>query len=160
MKHLEALLDVYPDACIVVTHRDPSRVLASYVELIVGFRAIYERDLDSAAIAAEQLEVWASGAERAIAVRGRHDPAQFHDVMFDELVADPIGTVRRIYDRFGLELTGENERRMREWQAGTVEGKRDNRPPRPDLGLGDDRVRERFAAYMRHFGLAAEQGRR
>jgi len=160
MKHLDALLDVYPDACIVWTHRDPSRVLASYVELIVGFRAIYERDLDSAAIAAEQLEVWASGAERAIAVRGRHDPAQFQDVVFDELVADPIGTVRRIYDRFGLELTPENERRMREWQAGTVEGKRDNRPPRPDLGLGDDRVRERFAAYMRHFGLAAERGRR
>ncbi len=159
MKHLEALLDVYPDACIVWTHRDPARVLASYVELIVGFRAIYEQDLDRAAIASEQLEVWAAGAERAIAVRARHDPAQFLDVMFDELVADPIGTVRRVYDRFGLELGADAERRMREWQAGTVEGKRDGRPPRAELGLGDARVHERFAAYMRHLDLAPERRR-
>ena len=157
MKHLGALLEVYPDACVVWTHRDPARVLASYVELIVGFRAIYERDLDSAAIAAEQLEVWAAGAERAIAVRARHDPAQFHDVMFDELVADPIGAVRRIYDRFGLVLTAEAEQAMRAWQATTVEGKRDGRAPRPDLRLGDERVHARFAAYMRHFDLAPER---
>ena len=159
MKHLRALLDVYPDACVVWTHRDPARVLASYVELIVGFRAIYEQDLDSAAIAAEQLEVWAAGAERAIAVRERDDRAQFHDVMFDELVADPIGSLRRIYDRFGLELTADAEQAMRAWQATTVEGKRDGRPPRADLGLGDERVHERFAAYMRHFDLAPEHRR-
>ena len=57
-------------------------------------------------------------------------------------------------------LTAENEERMRRWQAGTVEGRRDNRAPRPELALGDDRVRERFAAYMRHFDLAPERGRR
>jgi hypothetical protein len=160
MKHLQALLAVYPDACVVWTHRDPARVLASYVELIAGFRAIYEQDIDRAAIASEQLEVWAAGAERAIAVRARHDPARFHDVMFDELTADPIGTVRRIYDRFGLDFTPDAERRMRAWQAGTVEGRRDGRPPRADLGLDDARVHERFAAYMRHFDLAPERGRR
>jgi hypothetical protein len=160
VKHLESLLEVYPDACIVWTHRDPARVLASYVELIAGFRAIYERDIDRAAIATEQLEVWAAGAERAIAVRGRHDRAQFHDVMFDELVADPIGTVRRVYDRFGLDFTADAEQRMRAWQASTVEGKRDGRPARADLGLGDARVHERFAAYMRHFDLAPERGPR
>ena len=159
MKHLEALLDVYPDACIVWTHRDPARVLASYVELIVGFRAIYEQDLDRAAIASEQLEVWAAGAERAIAVRARHDPARFLDVMFDELVADPIATVRRVYERFGLELGADAERRMRAWQAGTVEGTRAGRPPRAELGLDDARVHERFAAYMRHFDLVPERKR-
>ena len=159
VKHLQALLQVYPDACVVWTHRDPARVLASYVELIVGFRAIYEQDLDRAAIASEQLEVWAAGAERAIAVRKRHDSAQFLDVMFDEMVADPIGTVRRVYDRFGLALTADAEQRMREWQATTVEGKRDGRPARADLGLGDERVHDRFAAYMRHFGLAPERRR-
>jgi hypothetical protein len=157
MKHLEALLEVYPDACVVWTHRDPARVLASYVELIAGFRAIYEEDIDRAAIASEQLEVWAAGAERAIAVRARHDPAQFHDVMFAELVADPIGAVRRIYERFGLALTAEAEQEMRAWQATTVEGKRDGRPARADLRLDDARVHERFAAYMRHFALAPER---
>src|SRR6185436_571841 len=122
VKHLAALLAVYPDACIVQTHRDPSQVLASYVELIAGFRAIFERDIDRAAIAREQLEVWASGAERAIAVRAAHDPAQFHDVFFRDFIADPIRAVREIYDRFGLTLSAEAEQRMRAWQGGDPDG--------------------------------------
>jgi hypothetical protein len=31
MKHLRALLAAYPDACIVQTHRDPLRIIASLV---------------------------------------------------------------------------------------------------------------------------------
>ena len=157
LKHLADLLAVYPDACIVQTHRDPAQVLASYVELIAGFRAIFERDIDRGAIAREQLEVWASGAERAIAVRARHDPAQFHDVFFRDFVADPIATVRAIYDRFGLVLSDDAERRMRAWQSGDPDGA-GKRPRRADDDADLPRavVLDRFAAYMRHFDLAAE----
>ena len=157
MKHLADLLAVYPDACIVQTHRDPTQVLASYVELIAGFRAIYERDIDRGAIAREQLEVWAAGAERALAVRARHDPAQFHDVFFRDFVADPIATVRAIYARFGLTLDAEAERRMRAWQSGDPDGA-GKRPRRvvDDADLPRAVVLDRFAAYMRHFDLAAE----
>ena len=46
MKHLRALLEVYPDACIVQTHRDPTRVMSSYISLIAGFRALFEERID------------------------------------------------------------------------------------------------------------------
>jgi hypothetical protein len=157
VKHLAALLTVYPDACIVQTHRDPAQVMASYVELIAGFRAIFERDIDRAAIAREQLEVWAAGAERAIAVRAAHDPAQFHDVFFADFVADPIGVVRGVYERFGLALSPEAERRMRAWQGGDPDGA-GARPRRAvdDLGMPRAAVHDRFGAYMRHFDLRPE----
>jgi hypothetical protein len=133
--------------------------MASYVELIAGFRAIFERDIDRPAIAREQLEVWAAGAERAIAERARHDRAQFHDVFFRDFVADPIATVRAIYDRFGLALTDEAERRMRAWQGGDPDGAH-ARPRRPaedeHLGMPRAAVLDRFAAYMRHFDLRPE----
>jgi hypothetical protein len=157
MKHLRALLDVYPDACIVQTHRDPSRVLSSYVNLIAGFRAIFEPDIDRAAIAREQLEVWAAGAERAIAVRRAHDPAQFFDLYFSDFVADPIGSINRIYECFGLVLGAEAERRIRHWQASTAEGRLGT--PRDALesaGISREAILDRFAAYMRHFDLRAE----
>ena len=125
LKHLEALLAAYPDACIVQTHRDPTKVMASYVELIAGFRAIFEHDIDRAAIAREQLEVWAAGADRAIAVRAAHDPAQFHDVFFGDFIADPIAAVRGIYARFGLTLSDDG----RAPDAG-VAGRRSRRGPR------------------------------
>jgi hypothetical protein len=123
MKHLAALLEVYPDACIVQTHRDPTKVLSSYISLIAGFRALFERDIDRAAIAREQVEVWAAGADRAIAVRRQHDPAQFFDLQFRDFVGDPIGSVRRIYDQFGLTLTDAAKTRLRAWQASNPEGK-------------------------------------
>jgi len=157
MKHLRALLAVYPDACIVHTHRDPSRVLSSYINLIAGFRAIFERDIDRAAIAREQLEVWAAGAERAIAVRREQATAQFFDLYFSDFVADPIGSVQRIYERFGVAFAADSERRMRQWQATTPEGKVGTAPqPVADVGLSRDKILDRFAAYMRYFDLKAE----
>jgi hypothetical protein len=157
LKHLAALLAVYPDACVVQTHRDPAQVMASYVELIAGFRAIFERDIDRAAIAREQLEVWAAGAERAIEERARRDAAQFHDVFFRDFVADPIAAVRAIYDRFGLVLTDEAEARMRAWQGGDPDGAHAKpRRASDDLGIPRAAVLDRFAAYMRHFDLRPE----
>jgi hypothetical protein len=157
LKHLADLLTVYPDACVIQTHRDPSQVMASYVELIAGFRAIYERDIDRAAIAREQLEVWAAGAERAVAVRARHDAAQFHDVFFRDFVRDPIGSVRGIYERFGLTMSDDAERRMRAWQGGNPDGG-GPRQPRvwEDVELPRAAVLDRFAPYMRHFDLTVE----
>lgn len=157
LKHLDALLAVYPDACIVQTHRDPTQVLASYVELVAGFRAIFERDIDRAAIASEQLEVWAAAAERALAVRARHDPSQFHDVFFRDFVADPIASVRDIYARSGLTLSSDAERRMRAWQGGDPDGAH-ARPRRadPTLGIPPERIRERFGAYLERFDLGED----
>jgi hypothetical protein len=157
LKHLEALLAAYPDACIVPTHRDPTKVMASYVELIAGFRAIFEHDIDRAAIAREQLEVWAAGADRAIAVRAAHDPAQFHDVFFGDFIADPIAAVRGVYARFGLTLSDAAERRMRAWQGGDPDGAHARpRPAADDLGIPPAVIRDRFAAYLRHFDLRPE----
>lgn len=160
LKHLDALLAAYPDACIVQTHRDPAHVLASYVELVAGFRAIFERDIDRAAIASEQLEVWAAAAERALAVRARHDPAQFHDVFFRDFVADPIASIREIYGRFDLTLSHDAETRMRAWQGGDPDGAH-AKPRRadPTLGIPPERIRERFATYLTRFDLAEGEPR-
>lgn len=157
LKHLAALLTVYPDAFVVQTHRDPAEVLASYVELIAGFRAIFERDIDRGAIARQQLEVWAAGAERALAVRAARDPAQFADVFFRDFTADPIATVRTLYARAGRALTAEAEARMRAWLAADHDGAQ-ARPRRSaeDADLPRALVHDRFAAYMRHFDLAPE----
>jgi hypothetical protein len=157
MKQLRALLTVYPDACIVQTHRDPSQVLASYVELISGFRAIFERDIDRGAIAREQLEVWAAGAERALAVRAGYSKAQFHDVFFRDFTADPLGTVEAIYDACGLVLSPQAERSMRAWMDRSA-GEASTRGPRTvdDADIPRAMVLERFAAYMQHFDLRPE----
>ena len=59
MRYLDAFLEVYPDACVIQTHRDPLSVFPSYLSLITGFRGLAERDIDPGEIARHQVELWA-----------------------------------------------------------------------------------------------------
>lgn len=157
MKKLASLLDVYPDARIVWTHRDPAAVMSSYVSLISGFRALYERDIDREAIGREQLEVWAAGADAGIRVRRERDPSQFFDLHFGDFNADPVAAVERIYAHFGLELSPEAGRALRAHVAGNPREKHGAHRHRMDeTGLERGQIHERFGAYMEHFGIEPE----
>jgi hypothetical protein len=59
LRHLPSLFKVYPDACVVWTHRDPAQVLPSYCSLMAGFRAIWEDNTDPKDMSDRQLELWA-----------------------------------------------------------------------------------------------------
>ena len=43
LENLDALLDVFPDAKIIQTHRDPVRVVASYASMMAHGRARLQR---------------------------------------------------------------------------------------------------------------------
>ncbi len=157
LRHLRALLAVYPDACIVQTHRDPARVLPSLSSLIAGWRGLYEDGVDGRAIASWQLELWASTLEDGLAVRRSHDPARFFDLHFREIVSDPVGAVGRLYAHFGLELGDEAKRRMRSWHAENPQGKHgEHRYEADEFGLTPGRMAERFEGYLRAFDVEAE----
>jgi len=157
MKHLAALFAVYPDACIVQTHRDPSQVLSSYISLVAGFRGIYEQDINREAIAREQLAVWANGIERGLAVRQQRDPAQFYDLHFRSFRADPVGSVRRIYEHFGLPFSEESERRLTAWTQQNPEGSTgQHEHSMSGIGLTRDAILDRFTRYMEYFDITPE----
>ncbi|RMD82670.1 MAG: sulfotransferase [Candidatus Dadabacteria bacterium] len=157
MKNLAALLEVYPDACIVQTHREPAKVLSSYISLISGFRSLYESDIDRDTVAREQCEVWARGAEHAIEVRRSRDPAQFFDLYFEEFVADPVGSVRRIYEYFGIDYTDETDRALRAWQQDNPAGKHgEHRYSFEGVSLEPAQINERFASYIEYFDIKTE----
>jgi hypothetical protein len=157
MRNLATLLEVYPDACIVQTHRDPAKVLPSVCSLVVGWRGIYEDWLDPAAIGRWQLDTYAGWLASAARVRKQHDPAQFFDLHFGELVGDPLGAVARLYDHFGLGLSEEARRRMAAWHAANPQGRHGGHRYRAeDYGLTAGGIRERFGEYLERFGVEAE----
>jgi hypothetical protein len=132
-------------------------VLSSYISLIAGFRALFEHDIDRDQIAREQLEVWASGAESAIEVRRQRDPKQFFDLYFHDYVADPIGSVRRIYAHFGLDLSEGGERRLADWESRSSKAKHGkHRHSMEDVDLSREETLERFSAYMDFVGIEPE----
>ena len=144
---LDALLAVYPDALVIQTHRSPRTAIASVCSLnqqaSAGWSTVFRGDV----VGRDQLELWARGLDSFTAARGRHDPAQFYDVDYRDLVGDPLGTVRSIYAYFGLDLTEQAQDAMRAIHADNSTGHR--RPAHDyrlaDFGLTDDQVDQRFA---------------
>ncbi len=157
MRNLRTLFTIYPDACIVQTHRDPTKVIPSLCSLVASWRAIYEDDPDRRAVAAWQLELWARGMEHGMEVRRERGAAQFFDLQFREVLGDPVGAVRRMYAHFGVELTDTAERSMRRWHADNPQGKHgEHRYAAEDFGLGARAITDRYAAYIEHFGVERE----
>ena len=157
LRELDVLLETYPDACIVQTHRDPARVLPSICSLVTGWRSLYEGSADAKAIGAWQLELYAGMIEKAMAVREQADPGQFFDLSFQELVADPVGAIARLYEHFGFAWTDEAERRMRAWHAANPQHKHGGHAYTAErFGLSEDAIAERFARYAERFDVRRE----
>ena len=154
LRQLPALFEVYPDACVVQTHRDPRTVLASYTSFLAKIRAVHETRVDREAIAAEQLEGWAGAADAGLAFRREHGDAQFFDLHFEEFMSDPIGSVQRIYRHFDHAWTPEAEAALERWHAAHPQGKHGRHDyAERDFGVGESAILDRFADYMEAFGM-------
>lgn len=157
MANLDTLFAVYPDACIVQTHRDPGRVLPSVCSLIAGWRGIYENDVDRVAIGRWQLELWARRLEHFMEARARYDPAQFIDLDFREIVDSPVGAVERIYDHFDIEMTEQARGVLAGHADANPRGKHgEHRYRAADFELTDETMGDRFAAYIDHHHVVRE----
>jgi soluble cytochrome b562 len=156
--YLPALLQAYPDAHIVQTHRDPASVIASVSSLTCIVRAVFRNEIDPSAVGHNQLAYWKSTMDKCLAARGpagTQDP-RFFDVQFEEIMEDPFGLIARIYAHEGRELTPEIRQRMERFLA---ENRRDkhgrHRYVLEDFGLTKDAVRAAFQTYIQRFDVAA-----
>jgi hypothetical protein len=148
---IEALLKVYPDACIVQTHRHPVKAVPSICSLITMIRKTFVPDANPLDDGPRENRLWSLAVKRAMAAHDRH-PENFHDVQMDDLVADPIGVIRGIYRRFDLTLQLEVEASMQKWLEEHAEGKPGfHRYKAEDFGLTEDMIREQFAEYIARY---------
>ena len=143
---LPALLEVYPDALIIQTHRAPRTAIASVCSLAAQASDGWSGTFRGPVLGRDQLELWARGLERFTAERTRHDPAQFFDVDYAEFTADPVRTVEAVYAHFGLALSATARAAMlalRAHSAPAAVGPA-HRYALSDFKLTDGEVDERF----------------
>jgi hypothetical protein len=144
---LGALLTAYPDALVVQTHRSPRTAIASACSLAAHASAGWSTTFAGPTIGRSQLDLWARGLSLFTAERARRDPARFYDVRYDDLVADPVGTVEGIYGHFGLPLTGAAADAIRSLAAAArTGGDSAHRYALDEFGLTGEEVDERFSA--------------
>jgi hypothetical protein len=97
------------------------------------------------------------GMENAVAARKRLGEDRFIDVHHRDLVADPMGTLRRVYDALGLEISPEFEAALLVWQEANGPGAHGKHHYTPEeFGLTADQVRSDYAFYIEHFDIHVE----
>lgn len=146
MFHLERFLEVFPDACVVTTMRDPVKLIPSVASLTASIMRGFVADFDPHAHGRFQLELWGAGLARLEAVCAGLPADRVYRMEFEDFQADPMGEVRRIQERFGRALDGESEAAMRTWLTGNRRGRHGEHAYSLDeYGLSEAMIRDAFA---------------
>ncbi len=160
-QHLEQigpLMTTFPDATIVVTHRDPVAVVQSTITMLTyGARTSYKTSNPE-----WYRDYWTDRIGRLLdsSLRDRHllPPDRTVDVFFHEYMADELGTMQRIYDAAGIEFTEAAKAEVAAYQAAHPRGKEGRvvYDLRGDFDVTPEEVRSRFTRYMSTFPVQIE----
>ncbi len=151
---LDALTAVYPDARLVLLHRDPVQLCASVCSLVTELSRPFT-DADHRAYVADH---WVAMLEQSIAridaFRAAHPDRPIVDVQYDEFVRDPVETVASIYAAFGDTLADEAREAMDAYVAAHPKGSLGTHEyDLRDYGLDPAAINERFAGYVERYAV-------
>lgn len=153
--YLDALTQVYPDAQLVMTHRDPLEVVGSACSLCATVRPIYSDKVDGRRVADMLMETFDQMIARQAAFRAKHGADAIFDINYADQVRDPIGTMQRLYAHFDEPFTETVETAMRACLAENPKGKFGKHAyTLEQFGVTEDEVRERYKDYRAAYGFA------
>jgi hypothetical protein len=156
-EYFDPLLEVFPKATIVHTHRDPLKTSASFFSMVTHLQMIFSDDVDPNRVAQHWLNKIENMARRTMATRARVNDQGFVDVSYYDLVRDPMPEVERVYEAARAVLTPEARTAMeasRKVHKQHKYGK--HKYSLADFGMTEDDVEPRIAAYRARFGVPYE----
>jgi hypothetical protein len=156
---LPALVAEYPGAWMLQTHRDPLQIIPSLSSLFATVHSIATDDVSIAQVAGDWTDGILDALDRSVTARetGLVNGDRVIDIQYEAFVADPIGTVRTIYDRWDLELTEGAEGRMRAFLAQNTQNRHGpHRYSFADTGLVAGEIRERARRYQEYFDVRSQ----
>jgi len=160
--HLSALplvFHTYPDAKVVITHRDPLRVIGSLSDLMATLHHMHSEHVDHAVL----VEFMAMGMEMQMdGVSAERDAgtipnAQISDVVYHDLISDPVRTVEGLYSGWDLPITDAYRSRLTRYLA----TRHTDRTPGHDYSFADTGLdlathRAHVAPYQERYGVPSE----
>ena len=162
--HLIALvemLQVYPDAALVVTHRDPVAVLASNCSYATFLRSKFSAAVDRIEVGRQMKDLVGRHIAGLVAFDKRRSAnAPVAHVDYEHVVADAASAMVGVYGALGLELTPAVRQSIAEWRADNPPGKRGQHAyDLSDYGLDAGAVAEEFAFYTERFDISGRTRR-
>ncbi|ANI79351.1 hypothetical protein EP837_02957 [Sphingobium sp. EP60837] len=147
----EVAASAFPDAQLIMTHRDPMQVVPSYISMMASLYGMSAEVPDELVgrFWIERLDEWLRAFEGA---RNRIGEDRFIDIDYRQVAREPLVQAKRALARFGISDTPEAEAALTEFLAGNG---REQRPAHDysleRYGLTAEEVEARFAAYRARY---------
>lgn len=157
-EQLRALNAVYPDATIVMNHRDPLAILQS----VLTMRGLYVLASQKRPDVAGHVAYWTDRIEHMLRSHVRDidavPPERRVDLMFQHIIADDVGTAQQVLEAAGLPSSGESAQDLRDYMERHPRGRagRVVYDLEGDFGLDLAALRERFRFYTDRFPVKHE----
>ncbi len=156
-RYLRELFDNVPNALVVQTHRHPVAAQSSQNSLFHSLYSALSNGFDVHELGRRNLDLLVSSIEACLACRAEQPERRIVDVYYDDLVADPVGTVASIHQQFSLPFTAAHRQRIEAYM-------RDNRQHKhgrhdhvlEDFGLTESQVLTRYSSYLERFPRLAQ----
>ena len=158
VEQIRVLLDVFPDATFVFTHRDPVSVIASTATMISYSSRFSQAKVDPPKIG----HYWADRVETMLraGIDDHHllPSDRSIDVRFDEFMADDLAMVERIYAVADQPFTPKTRRAMETFMAAHPRGVHGGviYDLEGDFDLDRAELRERLRDYTDRFDVTLE----
>ena len=161
LNYLPLLFRVFPDARVILTHRDPLQAQASVINLAGTFYWMRsDKALDTAAFADLMLpERLALRLDRLIdwLEQGTIPAARCYRSLYADLMRDPLQAIASVYRQCGLTFDDEVQRRIGAYLAMKPRGKFGTHEYHSTVGTPEEAaLRTLFGRYQRHFDVPDE----
>lgn len=157
--NLSPLLETFPDATFVMTHRDPIAVIQSLATFQAYMQRIYYHRIDTDLIGSHITDFIKIVLRKVARDRKNIPKRQIVDVFFHQFMMDEIKTAERVYSAAGLPLTEDQRARLAAFLRQNPRDKHGRVDYRfkVDFGIDPNELRGQFDGYYEDFPVRVER---
>jgi len=148
---VDTILDEFPEAKIVMTHRTPTSAVPSYASMVHEMSARYSDALDKAAIGHYWNDRFVEALSRLQTSHNKR-PDRFVDVPFKATVTEPLGTAHRVMDEIGIPVSDADELAFTDYLTRNKEERHGTHTyTAEDFGLSAEQLENDFRFYTEEY---------
>lgn len=153
---LDLLLEVFPKAQVILTHREPAQTIPSMASMAHTLWQMYSDNPDPKAAGAQWNSRMARGIRHTMQVRDQHAPSRFLDIHFADTVSQPLQVLEKVYAFANLPFTEQARAAAQDWLAQNSREKRASHDYSLErFGLTEAQMTQDYADYRaRHLSAA------